>query len=318
MNSVLRAMSRLSVITTSAERMLLALIAALVLAVHAGGLIAPAWVIRAIPLGMDFQELLPATQVVLLAAWAVLGPGPLWVRLPATPVLLFIWAAGWSSGGWERASLRTIDELLLATGAVALVMAIVIRCYGLKISGDRDAARTARLLPQFSIRGLIVLTTLVAIVLGALEWLRPTLGTQSDFESYTDRIGSTWHHWLTAPSSLRRAIMAAALAGASLAGMWCVLRPGLVWPRMILSVGLAAVLGVYLVHVAGSDRGPAVGLSISLAMYTMLAAASALPLRLAGVRLARPRRTGFQPVVSQNSKGRLKACPAKLVPETSS
>ena len=302
-------MSRLSTLTTAAERTLLAASVLLVLVIHGGGFWSPAWLIQSLPLAPDVQEVLPGVQIVAIAAWAVLGPGPLWVRLPTAPVLLVIWAVGWSRGDWAES--RSLDELLLATGLTALLVLSVLRCCGLRI-GKATPELTDRRLPQFSILGLIVLTTLVAAVLGALEWLRPTLRLESDLWMYeVGEVSFTSHHWLTSPSAARRAVMAAALAGAALAGGWSVLRPGLVWPRLMVAIAVAAVLGAYLVHVAGSDRGPVLGLSISLALHALLGAVSAWPLRLASARLTR-RAMKFPFVPFRNRSDRREPCPAKL------
>ncbi len=305
-------MSRLSVITTSAERMLLGSTAALVLAVHLGGLLLPAWAIQAIPLGEEIQQVLPAAQLILLAGWTVLGPGPIWLRLPVAPVLLVFWAVGWSQDPSKIA--ETASQWLPAAGLAAAIIALGIRCCGLRLTIDTPSAAFGQRHPQFSIGALIILTTLIAVALGILEWLRPTLRTDRELSIYLERLlaarmESGWVGEFFAGLSPRHGVLAAALAAAAMTTLGCVLRPGPMWLRLLVTAVLVPLLGIYLANLTGSGREASVNLAISLTVLSAVVGVSALPLRLLDMRLSR--RTGFQPVLIRAFKDRLKTCPTE-------
>jgi hypothetical protein len=312
-------MRRLTLLTTVTEGTLLVLTAALVLALHLGGLVAPMWLVRAIPLGEDLQQLLPAAQLILLTGWIVLGPGPLWVRLPAAPVLLLLWAMGWTGSAGQ--GVETTGTWLLAAGVAAAIAALGIRCCGLRLAMDKSPFGAARRHPQFSIKGLIILTTLIAVGLGILEWLRPGLRTDSELSVYLEkmliaRLESEPLAGVFSAVNMRQFVLGGALAVTSLSALWCVLRPGALWLRLLAAAVFAPLLGVYLANLTGNDWQASINLAIGLTELAAVVGISVVPLRLASVQLVRPRSTGFQPVPSTTNHGRLKTCPTEFVPET--
>jgi len=321
-------MTRLLAVTTAAERLLIVFTAALVLALHLGGMLAPQWLVAAIPLGVDVQPLLPPAQLILLIAWTILGPGRLWVRLVAAPALAVVLAAGWAVG--SGGAMELPGNWLVTAGIAAAALALSIRCCGQRLAASRPDSAKAPRHPQFSIRMLIILTTLVAVVLGILESLRPMLRNDQELSMYLERLLASrleagFLSGYFSDISIRQYVLAAAVAGTSLAALWCVLRPGAMWLRLIVAAVCLPLLGIYLANLSGGARDVSVNLAIGLTTLAAIVGLSVVPLRLAGVRLARPRRTGFKPVLSKISEDRLKTCPTKdrlktcpteLVPET--
>ena len=279
---------RLTRLTAAAERMLLVLTAALVLALHAGGMLAPAWLVKTVPLGEDLQQLLPAAQLILLMAWAVLGPGPLWVRLPAAPVLLLLWAVGWTSS--TKVAVETTATLLLSAGVAAAAFALGIRCCGIRLATDASPVAETRRHPQFSIKMLIVLTTLVAVALGILESLRPMLRTDPELSTYLERLlvarleaGSL--AGTLPPIALRQYVLGVAIAFAALSSLWCVLRPGAMWLRIMVTAVFVPLSGIYLANLSGDGHDASINLAIGLTTLAAVVGTSVWPLRLMGVRL---------------------------------
>src|SRR5262245_36437755 len=267
MNSVLQAMSRLLVLSSVAERMLLVLTVALVLALHLGGMLAPQWLVGVIPLGVDLQALLPPAQLILIIAWAILGPGRLWVRLIVAPTLAVVLAVGWAIG--SGGAMELPGNWLMPAGVAAAVLAVGLRCCGLRLAAGPPATTEARRHPQFSIRMLIILTTLVAIVLGILESLRPILRSDRDLSTcleslLVERVEPGVVVVDSSHRSMRHYVLAAAIAGASLAALWCILRPGAMWLRITVASVCLPLVGIYLGNLSGDGRDAGINLAIGL------------------------------------------------------
>jgi hypothetical protein len=300
------AMSRLSALTTVVERTLLACSVLLVLAIHLGGWLAPGWTHSHVPLAEEIWQLLPAAQIVLLAAWLVSGLVPLWLRLASAPVLLCAWATIW--GG--SLSSHTTAQWLLMSGAIVALVLVAARSCGMLLSKPVTAELNRH--PQFSIRGLIVLTTLIAVVLGILEMLRPTLQQTTEMSAVLEqailaRAESGTMAEFFAGVTTRSVVLASALAAVSLAAMACVMRPGPIWLRLIVTAALAPLLGFYLANLTAGSTATGISLAVSLTVLAAITGISVWPLRLLGVRLTR--RTGFQPVLAFFIWDRLKTCP---------
>lgn len=247
-----------------------------------------------------------------LAAWTVLGPGPIWLRLPIAPVLLTLWAVGWSQGAGQVT--QAASQWLPVAGLAAIVIALGVRCCGLRLTIDKPLVTAGRRHPQFSIKALIILTTLIAAALGILESLRPALRTDPELSTYLERLltartetGSVGEFF--AGLSPRHGVLAVALAAVAITTLGCVLRPGTMWLRLLVTAVLVPLLGIYLGNLTGSARDTSVNLAISLAVLSAVVGVSALPLRMLGVRLFC--RTGFQPVLIRAFKDRLKTCPTE-------
>jgi hypothetical protein len=311
-------MSRLAAITTTAERSLLVLTAAVVLTVHLGGILAPDWLVQIIPLGEDLRPLLPAAQLIMLAAWTILGPGPLWMRLPAAPVLLLLWAMVWTSLAASVAD--ATGTLPLTAGIAAAIFALAIRCCGIRQAIDASPATAKLRHPQFSIRGLIVLTTLIAAGLGILEWLRPLMRSEQDLSRYLEgliaaRLEGRLFVDMASAASVRQYVLGAGMAMISATALWCILRPGAMWLRLVVTAIIAPLFGVYLANLTG-DREASVSLAIGLTALAAVVGVSVLPLRLSGLRLERKTASRRVPITTKQCG--LQTCPPKFVPETAS
>ncbi len=277
-------MTRLTALTTAAEWTLLACSVLLVLAVHLGGHLAPGWVHSYVPLAEETWQLLPMAQIVLLAAWLVCGIGPLWLRVGLGPVLVAWWAVTWG----DSLPSHTTPQWLLLSGLAAALLCIAARCAGFRLAAERSLATEAKH-PQFSIRGLLLLTTLIAALLGILELLRPSLGQNASVSTLYEQVVAARLKENTAAEflagvSLRSVVLAAALAVAPLVSLACVLRPGRMWLRLLVAAALVPLLGIYLANLTGDDLGTGISLAVSLTVLAAIAGISAWPLRLLGVR----------------------------------
>jgi hypothetical protein len=149
---------------------------------------------------------------------------------------------------------------------------------------DRAAA-------QFSIRSLLLMTTMVAVAIACLERLRPHLAWSPASFS---RLDFLWEpirdltSQVAAAHGLRLAVLSSVASGVVAAAIWAVMRPGNPWLRVVATGVIAAATGVYLAHLVGDwpNWMPASGLVILAA----LVGTSVLPLRLMGFRLARAAR----------------------------
>src|SRR4029450_3918623 len=121
---------------------------------------------------------------------------------------------------------------------------------------------------------------------------------------------------IVSATSMRQYVLAAALAGTAPSALWCVLRPGPLWLRSIVTAVLAPLLGIYLANLTGGGWEMGTNLAVSFSVLAYVVGISALPLRLSGVRLMQRRRTSFQTFLSKTSQDRLKTCPTSFDRET--
>ena len=237
----------------------------------------------------------PLAVVVMVLAWGAFGPGRWWLRLAAVPLMLLGWVAYFSLSEQRYGYLSAGGGLVsfpvsLALAAAAIV--VLVRLGGLRglaVAPGRPEPR-----PQFSIRGLLATTTLVAIVIGCLEMLRPAMLVVPAETSYdqmvvwllenqaADRMQSTVRQW----------VLSIAVAAGAVAALATVLRPGPVFLRLAVLVAAIPALASYLTHIAGTSAEEfsrqAFELTAALAAPAALVAISLLPLRLMGYRLMRP------------------------------
>jgi hypothetical protein len=231
----------------------------------------------------------PFCQLVLLLAWWVLGPGPATWRIWSAPVLLIGGSVAWAWMWQERGSgINQMDSwLLLTTGIVFCCLVVGARTYGLTIRwlpNDRGGAI------QYSVRGLLALTTVVAIAIGVLERLRPVLEAGASEAAYTAYVGLP-----SAPSpqtGTRLLVLAVSIAGISWAVLWSILRPGSPWIRLLTTAAMAAALGVYLSHLSSPIFEPPLGIASQLLVLILIVGGTVLPARLMGFRLATAPRVG--------------------------
>jgi hypothetical protein len=247
---------------------------------------AAAWV----QIAGDAQALV---AIILFVAWVMLGPGPLWVRtmvatLPGFGLIFLVWHV-------------FIFNFLPLQGTVALIAPVVfaaVRSFGPRVSHFPLGHPDPR--PQFSIRGLLVTTTLVAATIGGLEMLGPRFlavssPPYSDLQEWLLEPGSRHGVWqfaarrIPSASTVRQIVLTLAIVGSALGGLATVLRPGLVWLRLAILAITLPTLAAYLTHLAESSSEAFVqntaNLAVSFAAVAALTAISVLPLRLMGYRL---------------------------------
>jgi len=245
------------------------------------------------------------SAIVIIIGWGVLGPGHLWIRLAAAPILIGLWFLPWNSAMQPR---EANDSFV---GTVFLCSVVLIG--GLRAVGQRVVNRSAAAGPergaQFSLLGLLLATTAIAGGIGVLEALRPTLGSlsRSQFVDMSDLLQ------LTPPSArvgeqTRQLVMSASVALAAIGGLWVTLRPGGSWLRLAALVGLVPAIGVYLTHLSGTGdatfAASAGSLACGLAMVAGLTSLSVLPLRLMDFRLQRSTPIAVEAVASQPTRTR--------------
>ena len=230
----------------------------------------------------------PFCQLVLLLAWAVLGPGPAIWRVWSAPVLLVgggvAWAWMWQSR-WSGIN-RMEFPLLVLTGVVSIFLLVILRLGGQAI---RSSPRDDQTAAQFSIRSLIGFTTLVAVVIAVLERLRPMFAAGlNGSQDYTYVIlHSDLFPDLTLAHTVRQLVLAVSIAGISCATIWAILRPGSPWIRLLATAVTAAALGVYLSHLSSSAEAARFAVANQVAVLMAIVGGSVVPLRLMQFRLMR-------------------------------
>jgi hypothetical protein len=139
---------------------------------------------------------------------------------------------------------------------------------------------------------MLIATTLIAAAVGLLEAIRPILSDNIADLSRVARYVFDSIEDVFRAATIRSLVMAAAVAGAAIGGIWVVLRPGAMWLRAVGLTLCLGVLGVYLTHLRGTAteefRAGAVNLAFSLSAIAALAGLTTWPLRLMGYRLQRP------------------------------
>jgi hypothetical protein len=239
-------------------------------------------------------ETQPVAMLVLLLAWGAFGPGRLAWRLILVPLSLTglaIYLSSRLGNGWNGYASGLTVGFPYSLAIAALVMLAGVRILGIRLTSLAAGRSEPR--PQFSIRTLLVVTTIVAIAIGCLEMLRPTVLTVSPDSEYADVVA-----WLEGQLAITRLaahtrqwILSAALAGLAIASVVGVLRPGPVALRLAVLVLAVPAIGVYLTHFSGESANQflsrAVEMTAALAAPALLVAITVLPLRLMGYRLCK-------------------------------
>jgi hypothetical protein len=242
--------------------------------------------------------------IVLVLAWAILGPGWLLVRCAALPVLILAWLLPWNTRMLPR---ETTDGFQLTVAIVAAAVLVAFWLGGQRVRRSQPATGRERG-AQFSLLGLILATTLIAATIGGLEALRPTLQRPGDdgarlvalIEGREPPPVIIW----ASPRFIRQSVMAAGVALAALGGLWIVLRPGAIWFRLgAVIVGIPA-LAAYLANlsdVADDEfRTTAANIATAWSAVALTAAFTALPLRLLDYRFQRKAKAAL-PASSQST-----------------
>ena len=210
-------------------------------------------------------ETLPLVQLTLGVLWIAAGPGHiaprLFVGLPLLWIIGSVWTQSWLplSGDWPAQLGGRVTGLLLA-------IFIGLRLAGLKASKITPYKGDERHL-QFSIAGLLIITTAAALVLFVGQWIR----------SAVDSIE-------TVPQSWRQITMTVSFVVGCLATVWAILRPG----NPILRWGVASAI----VLASGAMPGyllktneVIVPFMVWLATYSAMLGLSLLPVRTFDYRL---------------------------------
>jgi hypothetical protein len=298
---------RLADAARAAEALLLAIVGI----THAAGWFALDYLQTLGTAGSLLAEALPFASLSLLALWIPLGPGSLWLRGAASPLLAwFIYQAAWSTGptDWTAA-----DRLLASVAVALLVVALALRACGVRMvfASPRLDAKV----PQFSVRGLLIVTTFVALCIGGLEAARPWLRSAEEIrneqaELMLDQIleevsarslssesgsQSAWPaplrsvgEWTIGGGRPRHALMAAILVLASLLATWTVLRPGAPWLRAAGSAICIPAAGMYLGPLTSLDPESTLTMAVWITAIGLLVGLSVAPLRLMSYRVVRP------------------------------
>lgn len=210
-------------------------------------------------------ETLPLVQLTLGVLWIAGGPGHIAARLFVGLPLLWIIGAAWTqswlplSGDWPAQLGGRLTGLLLA-------IFIGLRLVGLRTAKIPPDKRDERHL-QFSIAGLLAITTAAALVLFVGQWIR----------SSVDSIENVSQSW-------RQFAMTTAFVIASLATVWAILRPGnpiLRWAVASAIVIAAGAMPGYLLK----TNDVIVPFIFWLATYSAMLGLSLLPVRTFDYRL---------------------------------
>jgi len=283
------------------------LLLALVMLLHAGAWIWSSRLVDLGPAGALLADSVPLASLLVLAAWCALGPGFLWLRGAFAAGLLLV--AGVAVASPERFTWSHADALLGLAPLATLLAAAAPRATGLRatlrVPGEQpDRGAT------FTVRGLLVITTAIALAIGMLEAARPWLRA-------ADNSTVAMELWLTsgarpqprltlrAPAAapfkainawlveahrkgqFRLALVACLLTVAALIAYTTLLRRGAVWLGL---TGLAAIVpaaGWYIGHLTDTSPETSFTLTLWIATIITIVVVSLVPLRLMGYRLVR-------------------------------
>jgi hypothetical protein len=291
------------------------LLLALVLVLHAPGWCGSGWLAEQGPASALLADALPLASLLLIGAWCVLGPGYPWARGGIAAVFFLIIAVAVSSKAqytWTHS-----DVLLGLAPLVAFGLATLLRLGGLR-ARSHDVARLPEGGATFTVRGLMAITTLVAIVIGSLEAARPWLRPYSDiYELELDLADGVspppiLEATVRAPASapfrvvqlsileahrlgqFRLALSAGLFAAAALLAYAAMLRPGAVWLRLAGLAALVPAAAWYVCHLTDTDFESTITLTLWTATTTALVAGSLVPLRLMGYRFLRSKSSAVE------------------------
>jgi len=128
---------------------------------------------------------------------------------------------------------------------VTSLLIIGLRACGLRVMKTSSAKGPERR-AQFSLLGLILVTTIIGVAIGVLEAMRPMLGSvRYDGGVIT---GSPPISLAPVAIQLRGVIIAAMIALAGTGGLWVVLRPGAIWVRLAAMIALIPAAALYLTY----------------------------------------------------------------------
>jgi hypothetical protein len=203
--------------------------------------------------------MLGPSQATLLALWVMLGGGKfLWRALStAFGVFLYLWC-------FQRCFQRADSDWLIITFGNLAVMGVLLllaRLAGVELTKDPKAARGPS---QFTIRDMLMWTTALAIILGALHYLPKLSFIYPSAPETVATFGSF-------------ALVAAAALHCSLGGRWLLAR--------ILGTPFAIGVGAYLLAISIRTSFSMWYFALLLGLMAAWLLGSLLLVRLAGYRL---------------------------------
>jgi hypothetical protein len=237
----------------------------------------------------------------LIVGWIVLGPGWLWLRVAAAPVLVGLL---FFAGNGQMQPRDTPNTFMLTVFCCTVVLIAVLRGWGWQVVRS-VATKAHERGAQFSLLALLATTTAIAAAIGALEALRPVISATDGgpLLNLTDSLSMS--RIVSRAQHVREFVLSAAVSAAAVGGLWAMLRPGGTWLRLGGLVALIPVAAAYLAHLSESANDAMIvtaqNLAMGLAAVAGLVAISVLPLRLLGFRLQRPNRSS-QPTPAQPIK----------------
>ncbi|MGI8981777.1 MAG: hypothetical protein ACR2FY_21315 [Pirellulaceae bacterium] len=260
---------------------------ATVLAGH-GLLVAWAW-LQEDPVADLSQEFLPFVQVTLLTLWILTGPGHWGIRLLG--ILLVagcLW--GWShvTRYWPGQEVFPLGLWVIATAAIA---GLALRLAGLRVLRPNPVSPDENRPMQFSIRSLLVATTICSLLLMSAKWVHATVNIEG---------GESLYDFVELSPHLARGTLAAGLVAVSLMALAAVLGTRCTWLSSLLLLPLAAGVGAGLALVLHRHEHW-VSLSLWMVAQGLLVAGSLAPLRNLGYR--------FRRITSPSSGARLARAP---------
>lgn len=227
------------------------------------------------PVGDFVRDILPFAQFALLSPWLILGPGKLrwrWLAIPFAVGLAWIW----SWGQYQVVGFAEVIDLLMSS--LLLIAAIGLRLQGWRIAVENPTQPFAVASTQFSIRSLLIVTTIAGVAIAGGRWVYDHILITQD-----SPFDGPFRPWL-AQSVLALALAFSSLgAGASVFGFrWF----ALAGPFTLILAGLSGTLVVLLLH----DISQWPHFAVWMVFHTAVMQATLLPLRQLGYRLKRPAR----------------------------
>jgi hypothetical protein len=222
--------------------------------------------------GMFAAEILRLVQLAILSLWLILGPGPKrlrWIAIPGFVGLLY----AWSELPYPSVGTQTY-WLGLTTAGILIVFSLAARLGGGRV---RNIASQPPLPPvQFSIRGLLITTTLAALLVAGGKWVYANIQVVPN-DNQPDL--------LDLDPSIARSAVALGIAMISLAAWWAVFRPRRVWLSCLLVAAVSSGCGMLMTLLLHEEHA---WLSFGLwwLLHAVAIMATLAPLRQMGFRWA--------------------------------
>lgn len=225
--------------------------------------------------GVFLAEILRFVQLSILPLWLILGPGPKrvrWIAIPAFFGLLY----AWSDLPYPRVGTQSY-WLGLETAGMLVILALAVR-----MSGGCVRRQPQQKLPppvQFSIRGILIATTLAALLVAGGKWVYahvqavPT-NNQPDLLDLNPQIART--------------AVALGLALVSFAAWWGVFRPRHVGLTFLPVAATAAGCGMLVTFLLHHESEAWLSFGLWWLLHALAIMATLVPLRQMGFRWAVP------------------------------